>query len=122
MRYLGEMRAVSREFTGLHETKRQTFLSNRQRSPPFKTLQVPPTASSRDFQFSVDGKSILFLDSRNGSANIWSQPLDAGQPKQITNFKANQIFGFAYSHDGKQLAFSRGEKTSDVVMISGFKK
>jgi Tol biopolymer transport system component len=89
---------------------------------PINTLELPPTASARDFQFSGDGKSVLFLDSRNGTSNIWSLPLDGSQPKQVTNFKANQIFDFAFSRDGKQLAFTRGETASDVVMIAGFKK
>lgn len=90
--------------------------------PPVKTLELPPTASMTILKFSADGRSILYVDTKNGISNIWSQPWDGGQPKQITNFKASQMFGFAYSRDGKQLAFSRGETTSDVVMISGFKK
>ena len=89
---------------------------------PVKTFELPPTANTIILQFSADGRSILYIDTRNGVSNIWSQPLDGSQPKQITNFKANQIFSFAYSRDGKQLAFARGETTSDVVMISGFKR
>jgi hypothetical protein len=40
----------------------------------------------------------------------------------LTDFKDQLIANFAYSPDGKQLAFSRGEVNRDVVLISGFKK
>jgi hypothetical protein len=30
------------------------------------------------------------------------------------------MFAYAWSKDGKQLAFSRGQKKSDVVMMSNF--
>jgi hypothetical protein len=32
------------------------------------------------------------------------------------------MFGFAWSKDGKQLAFARGVRTTDVVMMSNFRK
>jgi len=35
----------------------------------------------------------------------------------ITNFQSDQIFSFAWSRDGKQLALARGTQTSSVVLI-----
>ena len=64
--------------------------------------------------WTLDGRDILFIDTRN----IWSQPLDGGEPQQLTNFQGDQIFNFDYSPDGKWLAAARGSVTSDVVLIS----
>jgi dipeptidyl aminopeptidase/acylaminoacyl peptidase len=49
----------------------------------------------------------------------WS-PLAGGEPKQVTNFKADRIFSFDWSRD-RRLACSRGIVTSDVVVISNLR-
>jgi hypothetical protein len=51
-------------------------------------------------------------------SNIWATPLDGGQPRWLTSFVDLRIFGFAWSRDGRTLAVSRGEYTSDVVLIT----
>jgi hypothetical protein len=53
--------------------------------------------------------------------NIWEQPLVAGGPKRLTNFTSGRIFDFNWSQDGKQLLLSRGEITSDVVLLSNLR-
>jgi hypothetical protein len=53
-----------------------------------------------------------------GISKHWSQPLEGGSARQITNFKSDRILTFAYSPDGRQLAFARGSHTSDAVLIS----
>jgi hypothetical protein len=57
----------------------------------------------------------------NGVSNILLLPLDASAPKQLTDFKTDQIFWFDFSRDGKQLAVSRGIQTSDVILIRDFR-
>jgi serine/threonine protein kinase len=47
--------------------------------------------------------------------------LDGEAPKQVTDFKTDQIFWFDFSRDGKQLALSRGTQTSDVILIRDFR-
>ncbi|HEY6271871.1 MAG TPA: hypothetical protein VIX19_07750 [Terriglobales bacterium] len=39
---------------------------------------------------------------------------------QLTKFTNDDMFAFAWLHDGKLLAFSRGQKKTDVVMMSNF--
>ena len=41
-----------------------------------------------------DGNSILYTVTANNVTNIWSQPLDGGQPKQVTDFKEMLMTGF----------------------------
>jgi Tol biopolymer transport system component len=70
----------------------------------------------------VDGQSLVYGVTKKGVTNLWVQPLDGSPPKQLTNFASEQIFGFDLSRDGKQVAMSRGTQTSDVVLISNFKR
>jgi len=67
--------------------------------------------------FTRDGKSLSYIDTRNGVSNIWSQPIAGGPSKQLTHFTSDMIFYYAWSSDGKKLAMARGTKTSDVVLI-----
>ena len=81
-----------------------------------KTIDIPPTNNILDW--SADSSQVLYVDTRNGVSNIWSQPVTGGAPKQLTNFKSDLIFMFDLSRDGKQLAVSRGSVSRDVVLIT----
>jgi eukaryotic-like serine/threonine-protein kinase len=71
-------------------------------------------------RWSPSGKGLEFTLTRNGAGNLWEQPLTGGEPRQITNFTAGRIFSFAWSRDDKQLLLSRGNFSSDVILISNF--
>lgn len=64
-----------------------------------------------------DGRSIIYSLTRNGVSNLWRQKLDGGRPSQITNFTSETISSLSLSNDGKRLAFSRGHRTLDIVLI-----
>lgn len=71
--------------------------------------------------FAPDNRSVDYLITRNGAANLWAQPVDGGDPRQITNFPSGEsTAAFAWSADGKQLFMSRGITKRDVVMIMNF--
>jgi len=72
-------------------------------------------------RWTPDGRALTYIDTKGGVSNIWSLPLDGGLPVQLTDFKADQIFWFDFSRDGKQLALSRGTQTSDVILIRDFR-
>jgi eukaryotic-like serine/threonine-protein kinase len=86
---------------------------------PDRVFDVPYGMQSP--QFTPDGKAIAFLITRDRATNIWKQPLDSKDLVQITKFPTGEMFGFAWSRDGKQLAFARGVRTTDVVMMSNFR-
>jgi Tol biopolymer transport system component len=67
-----------------------------------------------------DGRVLTYVSSRDGAVDIWSQPIDGGEPKKLTDFKANRIFSFDWSRDNK-LVISHGTSTSDVVLIRNAK-
>jgi Tol biopolymer transport system component len=68
-------------------------------------------------QWTPDGRAINYLVMSDNVSNIWRQPIEGGAPVQVTNFTTDQIFNFAFSPDGSQLALSRGTFNSDVVLI-----
>jgi hypothetical protein len=90
---------------------------------PIKVLDLPRPSFTRDpgLRWTPDGRALTYIDTINGVSIIWSLPLDGGPPKQLTDFKTDQIFWFDFSRDGKQLAVSRGIQTSDVILIRDFR-
>lgn len=87
---------------------------------PTKVIDMPPTSGGKPLWL-ADGRSIGVYDSRSGTPNLWSQPLDGGPMKQITDFKPEGLWGIDWSADGKFVAQSRGVGTSDVILISDFR-
>jgi eukaryotic-like serine/threonine-protein kinase len=86
--------------------------------PIEKTFEVPAVGTVLSvIQWSHDGKSILYSVTSSNLTNIWSQPLDGGKAKQVTDFKDLLMTGFAWSHDGKQLACTRGSLIRDAILV-----
>jgi len=73
-------------------------------------------------QWSPDGQSIYYTVTNNNTTNIWSQPIDGGDPKQITQFKDGLMNGFAWTRDGKILVCTRGTSSRDAVLITDVSK
>ena len=90
---------------------------------PVKVLDLPRQSftSVAGLRWTPDGRALTYIDTINGVSNIWSLPIDGSAPKQLTDFKTDQIFWFDFSRDGKQLAVSRGTQTSDVILIRDFR-
>ena len=92
---------------------------------PIKSLDLPPSAFQesylRLFHWTPDGSAIIYIDSPDTAASVWSQPINGGKPVQLTKIKTDYIFGFDVSRDGKQLACAVGGNPNDVVLISDFR-
>ena len=75
------------------------------------------------FRFSPDGRNITFAIQKNGITDLWNQPIAGGPPQQLTHFTTTEgISTFQYSRDGSQIAISRGELVSDVLVFTRNKK
>jgi Tol biopolymer transport system component len=68
--------------------------------------------------WSPDGEGLQYILTQNGASNIWEQPINGGEPRQLTAFDSGKIFDFHWSIDGKRLLFTRGEISSDAVLIN----
>jgi hypothetical protein len=71
--------------------------------------------------WSPDSKAFQYILVRQGVGNLWEQPLTGGAPRQLTHFKSAEILDYAWSPDGKQVVFARGNLNSNVVLISSFR-
>jgi TolB protein len=87
---------------------------------PVKTIDLPRSVQPIAFGWLPDGRSIAYLDNSSGILNVWSQPVDGGAPKQLTNFKSEFVNSFAISRDGKIAAY-RFSATRDIVLIKSFR-
>jgi serine/threonine protein kinase/Tol biopolymer transport system component len=100
------------------ETKRmQLVVTAFDSGAPLKTFDLPLTTQV-PFFWSADSRALIYIDMRGGVSNLWRQALDGSAPKQITDFKSDLIYQFAYSPDGRALALARGNTTLDAVIIS----
>jgi Tol biopolymer transport system component len=90
-----------------------SFADNRR----VKTLDALPLA----VKWSPDSRSLCYIDTRGGVSNLWAQPLAGGAPRRLTDFRSDELFAFAFSPDGRQLALARGNVTRDVVLIKDFR-
>ena len=78
---------------------------------------VDQRALPDDLAFTPDGKAIVYVVREKGVDNLWEQPLDGKPRRQLTHFKKDKIFRFAYSPDGSKLAIECGDVESDAVML-----
>jgi Tol biopolymer transport system component/DNA-binding winged helix-turn-helix (wHTH) protein len=88
---------------------------------PIKVFPQMPVPEHMLLRWSPDGRALHYIYIVDGIANIWSQPIDGSSPVQITHFKSDNIFRFAWSRDGRNLALDRGVTISDVVLINDMK-
>ncbi len=84
---------------------------------PRQLFDIPATAD-RQAQWAPDGRSVQYIDTRDGVSNIWNLDLNGSRATQVTRFKTDRIFAFAWSRDGTRLALSRGAVASDVVLVT----
>lgn len=87
---------------------------------PVKTVDLPRSVQPIAFGWLPDGRSVAYLDNSSGILNVWTQLVDGGAPKQLTNFKSEFVNSFAISRDGK-IAVYRFSATRDIVLIKGFR-
>lgn len=110
-------------FVKMHETHKRMVVALMPFAggEPVKVFAQMPVPEHLLLRWSPDGRALHYIFTVDGIANIWSQPIDGGNPVQITHFKSDSIFRFAWSRDGKHLALDRGITISDVVLINDAK-
>jgi Tol biopolymer transport system component/DNA-binding winged helix-turn-helix (wHTH) protein len=83
--------------------------------PPVKLFEVPRRANFvYGIRWTPDGKAVTYRDSGNG---IWRQAIEGGEPKRLVGLPEQKLFSYAWSKDGKQLAFAVEPDLRDLVLI-----
>jgi Tol biopolymer transport system component len=67
-------------------------------------------------QFTPDGNAVVYPIGKNGTDNLWLQPLDGSRGRQITNFKSDTISAFRFSPDGETIGVLLSHTESDAVL------
>ena len=93
------------------------FLNLLSADAPLQLIDADERISTSGLSFTPDGKAVVYPIRESGVDNLWVQPIDGAQGKQLTSFTAEQIFAFHWSPDGKSLGLLRGHTDSDVVLI-----
>jgi Tol biopolymer transport system component/DNA-binding winged helix-turn-helix (wHTH) protein len=88
---------------------------------PVKFLDEPKDMTSSAIRWTADGRSLVYVGTRDDVSNLWTLPLDGAPPRPLTNFPSDLIFNFAWSLDNKQLALARGNTAEHVLLIGDFR-
>jgi eukaryotic-like serine/threonine-protein kinase len=79
---------------------------------------IDQRAMPNHLAFTPDGKGVVYLVRQKGVDNLWLQPIEGGGAhRQLTHFRKNSIFRYAYSLDGSKIAIESGETESDAVLL-----
>jgi Tol biopolymer transport system component len=82
---------------------------------PLKVFDVPKSANFRyGIRWMPDSQAIAYRDWFNG---IWKQPLAGGEPTRLEGLPEEKLFAYAWSPDGKQFAFVRGNEVLDLILL-----
>ena len=64
-----------------------------------------------------DGRSLATLG-KGLAIDVWRIPLDGkGKPSKLTDFRTPTTYNFHWSVDGKFMLVTRGNRTSEAVLI-----
>jgi Tol biopolymer transport system component len=87
---------------------------------PVKSFPVPSTArrGRLRLRWMPDGKAIIY---KNDPEGLWRQKLNEGGPQLVKGFEKSPIRNFVWSFDGKNLAYSTGPTTQEIILIENFK-
>lgn len=85
---------------------------------PIRVFEIRPSSAVQPrLRWSRDGRALLYTLNEGGVGNVWSRPLDGGQPTQLTQFKEKVITTFTLTRDNR-LYCVRGVTLRDAFLIT----
>jgi tricorn protease len=69
--------------------------------------------------WSADGQGVYIASDRGGPVNIWYQPRDGGQPRQVTSMTVDDVRDASLSADARTLAFTHWDKVYVMTLPDG---
>lgn len=97
----------------------QISLLNLEDGKVVKQFDVQQTDASGGsaIRWMPDGRSFVYIDFRPDVTSLWQQMVSGGAPKKMLESANQVIYSFDISRDG-QIAFSRGLRAHDVVLLT----
>jgi Tol biopolymer transport system component len=87
---------------------------------PLMTFALPQPYN-QIIRWTSDSKALIYLDKRDGTHNLWRQPLNGSEPSQITNFTEDLILHHDRLNVGNEFILSRGGRRRDIILMKSFK-
>ena len=90
---------------------------------PVKEFSLAPGFwISRTIQWDADSGAVVYAVQTEAQVRLYRQSLSGGLPHELANLKAEDEFEFAFSPNGRQLAFTSSKWDHDIVLIDGLKR
>ena len=68
-----------------------------------------------------DGRSLAFMRTTNGAANLWLYDVKNGAIRQLTHFETGDLGGYDWGPGGRSIVCARVNESRRVVLIRGFR-
>lgn len=81
-----------------------------------KFLKLSPAAGS--LAWMPDGKAILYIDRQSENHQFKLQSIAGGAPRVLLDVPNESLFAVAVSADGRQIAYTSGRITTDLVQLT----
>ena len=89
---------------------------------PLVSFSIPPNTNvGRGPVWTPDDKGITLIVSPGELQNLWVQPVDGGDAKQLTSFGLPGVARRDYSRDGKRIANVRAEGIGNAIMLTDYR-
>jgi serine/threonine protein kinase/Tol biopolymer transport system component len=73
------------------------------------------------FSPSPDGRWLAVTRKTGDAVNVWLTRPDGSQPVQVTRFPGEEVLGMRWNRTGTRLLVAAGERSSEAVLIRGFR-
>jgi eukaryotic-like serine/threonine-protein kinase len=104
---------------GVGDEERKFIVIPAEGGAPVHQFRVPP--DSDIFRIASDGAGFYYTQHDGDVDNLWYQAMSGLPAHQVTHFTSDHIYAFAFSRDGRRVAFTRGNEKQDAVMLSNFR-
>ena len=74
----------------------------------------------RSHEWSPDGRRIVLIRASGDVSNLWSVAADGRDAVAITDFETGSIFSILPTHDGKDVVFTYGNESQNLVLVRNF--
>ena len=82
--------------------------------PQYSARVFYETTSIRGASFSADESQVLYTSDADGVFNAYIQPVDGGQPMQLTDSESDAVFAISYFPEDDRILFTRDDGGNEL--------